>query len=180
MISFWTNFSTLLERQHLTKDTMKGIDKASSKAADAEADDGSDDDEDRFKIESKQPHEGANETFVPAINHATDQMRAANEAAKDTEGCKDDDLTIVCNDTLLKECFETYQNAQRIMHPQDPRMKMIDFALWTWKLLWIRYSFLIMFLSGPFDEFQLDSIFKHCFSLSFFRELCISTHLLLY
>ena len=86
MISFWTNFSTALERQHLTKNTMKGIDKASSKAADPEADDGSDDDEDRFKIDSKQPHEGANETFVPAINHATDQMRAADEAEKDAEG----------------------------------------------------------------------------------------------
>ena len=159
---------------------MKGIDKASLNAADPEADDGSDDDEDRFKIESKQPHEGANETFVPAINHATDQMRAANEAAKDAEGWKDNGLTIVCNDTLLKECFKTYQNARRIMHWQDPRMTMIDSALWTWKLLCIRHPFLIMFLSGAFDDFQLDSILQHCFSLSSFREICILTHLILY
>ena len=37
--------------------------------ADLESDDGSEDDvEDRFVVDSPQPHEGADETFVPAIN----------------------------------------------------------------------------------------------------------------
>ena len=87
-------------------------------AADPEEDDGSeDDDKNRFTIDSKQTPDGGNETFVLAINPVIDLVRAANEAAKDNEVWKDDGLTIIANDALLKESIETYRRVKQMMNP---------------------------------------------------------------
>ena len=52
----------------------------------------------------------------------------------DVDGWKDDELSITFTDLMLKAARESYENAKKIMHPDDPRMKLINSALWTWML----------------------------------------------
>ena len=49
------------------------------------------------------------------------------------EGWEDDD-GFVLDDYMLKDAKATYENAKAIMFPEDPRMKVIAHALWTWIL----------------------------------------------
>ena len=48
------------------------------------------------------------------------------------DGWKDDEVSITFTDIMLKAAREKYRNARKIMSPDDPRMKMINSALWTW------------------------------------------------
>ena len=56
------------------------------------------------------------------------------EENDEVDGWKDDELSIVFTDIMLKAARRTYENAQKIMSPDDPRMILINSALWTWML----------------------------------------------
>ena len=65
---------------------------------------------------------------------AMEEVNAVHEEAATADEWKDDKLSIEFNDLMLKAAQEKYENAKSIMSPGDPRMKKLDFALWTWIL----------------------------------------------
>lgn len=60
-------------------------------------------DEHKFVIDPTHPQEGAVDTVVPTVNPATEMLQAANQELEDAKGWKYDNMTIICNDTLMTE-----------------------------------------------------------------------------
>ena len=62
------------------------------------------------------------------INTAKDKpipnarVEAANEETQIAEGWKDDNMSIIFNDKMLKESFTIYKKTQKIIKPDDPRI----------------------------------------------------------
>lgn len=52
----------------------------------------------------------------------------------EVDGWKDDELSINFSELMIKAAHLDYLNAKKIMSPDDPRMKIIDSALWTYIL----------------------------------------------
>ena len=122
-----------LERRHFLKDTRKGVDYDSLKPADLEPDEEEDDVPDRFTVDSIQTAKDAvaEEKAGPPSEA---KVEAANREAEIAEGWQDDEMTIVFNDSMLKESLATYKKAKSIMNPDDPRMQLVLSAIWTWML----------------------------------------------
>ena len=51
-----------------------------------------------------------------------------------TAGWKDDEFSMTFTSLVLEEAQSKYEKARNIMSPEDPRMKMLDSALWTYIL----------------------------------------------
>lgn len=148
-----TDSSVGLERKHLLKDSREGIDRSTLRPADPEPESGGDDDpSEKLYVEDFNAHDemaemGAEdvvvetsgkdnkaETSTDATLRATKEVDAAHEEAQLAEDWKDDPLSISFTDFLLKSAQTTYENAKDIMSPEDPRMRMIESAMWTWIL----------------------------------------------
>ena len=141
-----------LERRHLMKQTRKGVSRDTLKPADPEPED-----EDKS-------NDGDTEHVIDVmpvaddpddVEHVIDEVPDADDAdlaqadprystleatvaAMDEETAHApgwvDDISFKFNDLMMKTALETYQKAYKIMNPEDPRMKEIESALWTWLL----------------------------------------------
>lgn len=74
------------------------------------------------------------DNFMDATDQVTNAIDAADEDAQRAEGWQHDDLSVTFTEYMLKSAQDNYANAKAIMSPEDPRMRMIDSALWTWML----------------------------------------------
>ena len=124
-----------LERRHLLKHSREGIDEDNLLPADPGPDDSDDSDDDGETLEQR---------YIDSLGGTTDaaESEKTEEAgitaefkddAANTEGWKDAD-PIVFSDFMLKSALDHYNNAKAIMSPEDPRMKNINSALFTWIL----------------------------------------------
>lgn len=138
-----TNSFVGLERHHMMKESRKGIAKDSLKPADpepnGEGDADDDDDKDRFVVPSLETNEDSSgqeveedSSHLPNEPPLPDRIEIAHNEALNAEGWKHDDISIKFNDVLIKTAQDRYGKASQYMHPEDPRMKMIRSALWTW------------------------------------------------
>lgn len=136
-----TNIFPGLERTHLLKETRKGIAKDTLKNADPEPNDGNDpadnDSDCEPSIDKMPDHDdaaaGIAEPGVADDKHA-DRIAALDEEAANGPGWVDDNISHKFNDHMMKTALDLYNQAKAIMKPDDPRMKMIESALWTWLL----------------------------------------------
>ena len=130
-----------LERKHLMKKSREGIPRDTLKKADPEPDDedapGDNDGDDEHVIEVMPEGDDAAETAEPEAGddetHA-DRVAALDEEAANAPGWVDDNISHKFNDHMMKTASEMYHNAKKIMNPDDPRMKIVESALWTWLL----------------------------------------------
>ncbi len=120
-----------LERRHLFKDSRKDVDNDALIPADLEPDPEPEDEaieEGMGKFVAFQIDESnTTRSNAPAV----EEVNAVHEEAATADEWKDDKLSIEFNELMLKAAQEKYENAKSIMSPGDPRMKMLDSALWT-------------------------------------------------
>ena len=81
-----------------------------------------------------EPEEDIQQPTVPADDANAKAIDDADEAAQHADGWKDDPIETIFTDFLMKSAEDIYRNAKAIMSPDDPRMKMIQSALFTWLL----------------------------------------------
>ena len=156
-----------LERRHLLKHARKGVDHASLRPADPEPDESGD--EGPEEVDTLPDYEdiiGVSENIEeggiddPAV-------AAAHEDTQNADGWKDAD-PIIFSEFMINSALENYNNAK--MSPEDPRMKMIETALFTWLLK------VIEFIPRDKDTPEINNVLDDLARTAPFRDLCDLMH----
>lgn len=155
----------------MMKESRNGVAKGTLKPADPEPEGGDDASDDGYVIDSHEQNEGASgqvEEDSPALPDGRthpDRIESAHDEALNAEGWKDDDVTIEFNDHMLKTAQEIYEKVSKYMNPEDPRMKMIRSALWTW------LSKVMGFIKMDKESPQVKRAIEELGKMTEFREL---------